>query len=69
MTTLLRIPEVADELRVSPDTVYRRISKGLLKAVNVAAPGQRSITRIRRVDLDRYIASCEAPALHKGSAA
>lgn len=69
MTTLLTIPETAKELRASVDTVYRRISDGLIKTVNIAPPGKRSKTRIRRVDLDRYIASCEAPTLRKGSAA
>lgn len=58
MTELMTIPDVATSLRVSPDTVYRRISDGLLKTVNIAKPGQRSKTRIRRVDFEAYLKSC-----------
>lgn len=68
-TLLLTVKEAATELRVSPDTVYRRISAGLLRAVNIAEPGDPSRTRIRRADLEKYIASCTAPALRKGTAA
>lgn len=69
MTALLTIPEVAAELRVSEDTVYRRIAKGRLRAVNIAEPGDPSKTRIRRADLEAYIKSCEQPVLRKGAAA
>jgi excisionase family DNA binding protein len=68
LTELLKIPEVATELRVSRETVYDRIRHGLIKTVNIARPGQRSKTRVRRSDLDAYIKSCEVPPLRKGAA-
>ena len=56
MTALLKVVEAADELRVSPDTVYRRIASGELPAVDIAPAGAwKSMTRIRREDLDAYI--------------
>lgn len=56
---LLTIPEAAAELRVHTKTVYARISAGLIKTVNLAETGNRSKTRIRRSELERYIKSCE----------
>ena len=53
---LLTTREVADELRVSLTTVYRLISAGGLRAVQIAGPA--SSLRIRREDLDRF----EAPS-------
>lgn len=56
---LLTIPEAAAELGVHRDTVYDRISEGLIRTVNLAKPGQRSKARIERRELERYIRSCQ----------
>jgi len=48
---LLTVDEVAEILRVSPSTVYRRIQAGELPAVKL---GHRQV-RIKREDLDAYI--------------
>lgn len=55
-TKLLTIPETADELGISPNTVYKMIASGDLRAVDMAVPGARtSKTRIRQDDLDAFI--------------
>jgi excisionase family DNA binding protein len=51
-TALLRLTEVADQLRVSRATVYRLIASGDLAAVHV---GKRRLTRVERSALDAYI--------------
>ena len=48
---LLTVDEVAEILRVSPSTVYRRIQAGELPAVKL---GHRQV-RIKQEDLDAYI--------------
>ncbi len=56
MSTLLTIPEVADELKIAPNTVYKMIAAGDLRAVDMAVPGARkSKTRIRQDDLLAFI--------------
>lgn len=58
-TGTLTVLEVAAELRVSDDTVYRRIAAGELRAIDIAPAGARkSKTRIRRKDLDAYLEAC-----------
>lgn len=53
---LLTIPEVMDRLRIkSKDTVYALISGGALRAVDAAATGTRSRTRVREDDLQAFI--------------
>jgi len=48
---LLTVDEVAEILRVSPSTVYRRIQAGELPAIKL---GHRQV-RIKQEDLDAYI--------------
>ena len=56
MSTLLTIPEVADELKLAPNTVYKMIAAGDLRAVDMSVPGARkSKTRIRRDDLEAFV--------------
>lgn len=55
-TLLLTIEEVAEELRISPDSVYRLISAGDLQTVNVGT-GRRSRTRVTRVALEKFAAN------------
>ncbi len=49
---LLKITEVAAELKLHPDTVRRYIAQGKLKSTKVG--GTR--VRIRRSELDRFLA-------------
>lgn len=57
-TKLLTIRETAERLGVkAPNTVYALISAGKLRAVDIAATGTRSRTRIREDDLQDYIDS------------
>jgi excisionase family DNA binding protein len=60
-TALLRIPEVAAELRVTRSTVYRYIADGSLPVINigrVGESGQRSSrSRVTREALDAFIAA------------
>jgi len=49
-TALLKIPEVATELRVSRSTVYRLIDEGGLPTVRVGC-----LTRVERTALADYI--------------
>lgn len=53
---VLNPPDVAERLRVSPDTVHGWIRSGQLKASNLAAPGRRPRYKIRREDLDNFLA-------------
>jgi excisionase family DNA binding protein len=48
--TLLTIPEVAEEMRVSHRTVFRWMSEGLLQVVRIG-----KVTRIRREDFDAFL--------------
>lgn len=52
---LLTIPEAADELRISENSMYRLISAGLLQTVDVGT-GRQSRTRISRAALEAFIA-------------
>jgi excisionase family DNA binding protein len=55
-TKLLSIPEAADELSLSPNTVYKLIAEGDLRAVDMSTAGARkSKTRIRSDDLAAFI--------------
>ena len=51
-TALLKIPEVAAELRVTRSTVYRYIETGLLPTVHI---GPRKLTRVTREALAAFI--------------
>ncbi len=50
MSTLMTIPEVASELKVSRQTVYNLIRDGQLAAVKV-----RRAARVRREVLEKYL--------------
>jgi excisionase family DNA binding protein len=66
-TTLLTIPATGDRLGCSPMHVYRLISSGELRAVDVSQPGSRKPkTRVRSDDIDAYI---EARTRRAGSPA
>jgi excisionase family DNA binding protein len=58
-TALLKIPEVAAELRVTRSTVYRYIEDGLLPVVHI---GPRRLTRVTREALADYIRRSGAAA-------
>lgn len=62
MTLTLKISEAAAELRVHPDTLYGWIAKGRIKAINIAEKGTRPLMRIRREELDKFIASSSGRA-------
>ncbi|MCA1570812.1 MAG: helix-turn-helix domain-containing protein [Chloroflexi bacterium] len=53
---LLTIPQVAHELGVSPNTVYRLIAAGHLSTVDVGMAG-RSRTRVSEAALERFVRS------------
>lgn len=55
---LLTVPEVAATLRLHPDTVRRWLRAGQLPAVNL---GGRRGYRVRRSELDRFLASLSTP--------
>ena len=57
--SLMTVPEVAATLRLHPDTVRRWLRAGQLPAVNL---GGRRGYRIRRSELDRYLASLSTPS-------
>ena len=54
LLNILNPPQIAKELRVSPDTVLGWINTKQLKAANVAT-GNRPRYKIRRYDLDRFL--------------
>lgn len=54
-TQLLSIPEVASRLECSKNTVYRFISDGELRAIDIGR--KRPKMRVRETDLDRFIES------------
>lgn len=53
---LLTVGEVADELRVTPQTVYRRIETGELEALQLGT-GPKAPLRIRAGELERFLVS------------
>ena len=54
---ILNPPEVAEMLRVSPETVHGWIRSRQLKAANVAGPGSRRPRwKVKREDLDAFLA-------------
>lgn len=53
---LLTIADVASELRCSTKTVRRAIDSRALAAVDIANRGNRAAWRVRRTDLDEWIA-------------
>lgn len=73
-TTLLTIPETAARLGIDgrPDSVYRLIHSGDLRAVNIAT-GKRSRLRVREDDLAAFIesrtTSTSAPSVEDALAA
>jgi excisionase family DNA binding protein len=52
---LLTIPQTSARLNASDNHVYRLISAGELRAVDIAQPGSPSKTRVRSDDLAAYI--------------
>ena len=58
-TTLLTIPELADELRVDKRTVYRLLKSGQLP-LQIIHIGQSP--RVRRVDLKTHLARLASDA-------
>lgn len=54
-TELFTVPEAAERLKISRNGVYRLISLGQLRAVDVSVTGKGSKTRIRSDDLQAYI--------------
>jgi predicted DNA-binding transcriptional regulator AlpA len=60
---VLTIPQVAERLKVSRYTVYRMISAGVLRAVDISVPQtdgskrtwRQSRTRVRVDDLQAYL--------------
>ncbi|MCW2902892.1 MAG: hypothetical protein JWO67_5157 [Streptosporangiaceae bacterium] len=68
MTRCLTIPEVMAVLGVkSKDTVYRLISAGELRTVDVSAYG-RTRTRVREDDLQAFIDARTSEAPRRASA-
>lgn len=55
-STLLTVPEAAEDLRCSEMSVYRLISAGSLPTVDIATGKERPRTRIPRKQLEEYIA-------------
>lgn len=56
MTLLLTVPEAAEELRCSENTVYRLISEGLIQTCDIGLRG-RARTRITQRALQDFIAA------------
>ena len=56
-TALLKIPEVAAELRISRSTVYRFIDEKKIATVRVGG-----VTRVERTELARFIADNRSAA-------
>ncbi len=54
-TEYLTVSDVAVELRVSGDTIYSLIHRGVLKGVNLAPGAKRGLFRIKREWLDEFI--------------
>ncbi len=54
-TSLLTIPQTAKRLAVCDKTVYRLISEGELRAVELRVTGTKPKTRVREDDLAAFI--------------
>lgn len=54
-TELLTIPEAAERLKCSKGSVYRLISLGQLRAVDLSVTGTRSKSRVRSDDVQALI--------------
>jgi excisionase family DNA binding protein len=64
-TQLLSIPAAAERLECSEMHIYRMVSSGELRAVDISQKGARkSKTRIRSDDLDAYIEARTRSAAH-----
>ena len=59
---LLTVDEVAARLRLSPQTVYRRIDAGELEAVQLGR-GPKAPLRVRVGAVDQFLARCSVNAL------
>ncbi|MHC4071323.1 MAG: helix-turn-helix domain-containing protein [Planctomycetota bacterium] len=63
----LTVEEIAKELRISKNVIYRLIRNGELEALNIVDTNghiaQRGHYRINRADLNRYIADKKVKAL------
>lgn len=55
---LLTVPQVCSTLAVGRDTVYRLINTGALPSLKIA-----SLRRVRRSDLDSYLAAVTSDSL------
>ena len=47
--------QVAGELQLHINTVYRLIQSGLLKSYNLSSGNLKTYYRVRRVDLENYL--------------
>ena len=47
--------QVAEELKLHINTVYKIIGTGQLKAYNLSSGNRKTFYRIRRVDLENYL--------------
>lgn len=52
---MLKPKEVAEELGMHLNSIYRIIGTGQLKAYNLSSGNRKNFYRIRRVDLDNYL--------------
>ena len=52
---LLSPTQVAEELGMHINTIYRILQTGKLRAYNVSVEGRRNYYRIKRVDLENYL--------------
>ena len=57
---LLTVPQAAEQLEVTPRTVYRYIDDGALACVRLS--GEGGPVRVRECDLDRFILDRLCPA-------
>jgi len=67
----LTVEEIAEELRISKNVVYRLIRNGELEAINIVDTNghiaQRGHYRINRADLQKYIAAKRVKIFHSQS--
>jgi excisionase family DNA binding protein len=66
----LTVEEIAEELRISKNVVYRLIRSGELEAVNIVETNgrtaQRGHYRVKRSSLDKYLEAKKVkPVLHE----
>ena len=52
---MLSPKEVAEELKLHINSVYRIIGDGQLKAYNLSSGSRKTFYRVRRVDLENYL--------------